>query len=54
MSRGHNIKKSLTPQISCSTSESYKQLDFLPDKLRAKLLPFQKDGITFALRRDGR
>ncbi|XP_055428709.1 DNA annealing helicase and endonuclease ZRANB3 isoform X3 [Bubalus kerabau] len=54
MSRGHNIKKSFTPQISCSTSESYKQLDFLPDKLRAKLLPFQKDGITFALRRDGR
>ncbi|KAM9669766.1 DNA annealing helicase and endonuclease ZRANB3 isoform 2-T2 [Dama dama] len=54
MSRGHNIKKSLTPQISCSTSESYKHLDFLPDKLRAKLLPFQKDGITFALRRDGR
>ncbi|CAI9156061.1 unnamed protein product [Rangifer tarandus platyrhynchus] len=54
MSRDHNIKKSLTPQISCSTSESYKQLDFLPDKLRAKLLPFQKDGITFALRRDGR
>ncbi|KAM5271128.1 DNA annealing helicase and endonuclease ZRANB3 isoform 2-T5 [Hipposideros larvatus] len=45
---------SLTPQISCSTSESYKQLDYLPDKLRAKLLPFQKDGITFALRRDGR
>ncbi|XP_029080414.1 DNA annealing helicase and endonuclease ZRANB3 isoform X1 [Monodon monoceros] len=54
MPRGHDIKKSLTPQISCLTSESYKQLDFLPDKLRAKLLPFQKDGITFALRRDGR
>nr|XP_058909654.1 DNA annealing helicase and endonuclease ZRANB3 isoform X1 [Kogia breviceps] len=54
MSRGHDIKKSLTPQISCLTSESYKQLDFLPNKLRAKLLPFQKDGITFALRRDGR
>ncbi|XP_007464068.1 PREDICTED: DNA annealing helicase and endonuclease ZRANB3 [Lipotes vexillifer] len=54
MPRGHDIKKSLTPQISCLTSESYKQLDFLPDKLRAKLLPFQKDGITFALRRGGR
>uniref|UniRef100_A0A8C2QQT2 DNA annealing helicase and endonuclease ZRANB3 n=1 Tax=Capra hircus TaxID=9925 RepID=A0A8C2QQT2_CAPHI len=37
MSRGHSIKKSLTPQISYSTSESYEQLDFLPDKLRAKL-----------------
>ncbi|XP_069329324.1 DNA annealing helicase and endonuclease ZRANB3 isoform X2 [Eulemur rufifrons] len=54
MPRVENIKKSLTPQISCLTSESYKQLDILPDKLRAKLLPFQKDGITFALRRDGR
>ncbi|XP_073926741.1 DNA annealing helicase and endonuclease ZRANB3 isoform X3 [Castor canadensis] len=49
-----NIKKSLIPHISCSTSGSYEQLDFLPDKLRAKLLPFQKDGIIFALRRNGR
>nr|XP_019586719.1 PREDICTED: DNA annealing helicase and endonuclease ZRANB3 isoform X4 [Rhinolophus sinicus] len=54
MSRVHNLKKSLTPQISSLTSESYRQLDYLPDKLRAKLLPFQKDGITFALQRDGR
>ncbi|XP_048201530.1 DNA annealing helicase and endonuclease ZRANB3 isoform X2 [Perognathus longimembris pacificus] len=50
----HNPKKSLTPRISCLTSESYEQLEFLPDKLRTKLLPFQKDGIIFALRRDGR
>ncbi|XP_053452761.1 DNA annealing helicase and endonuclease ZRANB3 isoform X1 [Nycticebus coucang] len=49
-----NAKTSLTPQISCLASESYKQLDILPDKLRANLLPFQKEGITFALRRDGR
>ncbi|XP_024895343.1 DNA annealing helicase and endonuclease ZRANB3 isoform X2 [Pteropus alecto] len=54
MSRIHNIKRSLIPQMSCLTSEHYKQLDFLPDKLREKLLPFQKDGITFALRRNGR
>nr|XP_010982331.1 DNA annealing helicase and endonuclease ZRANB3 isoform X1 [Camelus dromedarius]XP_031307176.1 DNA annealing helicase and endonuclease ZRANB3 isoform X1 [Camelus dromedarius] len=54
MPKGHNIRKPLTPQVACLTSESCKQLDFLPDKLRAKLLPFQKDGITFALRRDGR
>ncbi|XP_053522883.1 DNA annealing helicase and endonuclease ZRANB3 isoform X5 [Artibeus jamaicensis] len=54
MLRFHNIKKPLENQISCLTSESYKQLDYLPDRLRAKLLPFQKDGITFALRRDGR
>uniref|UniRef100_A0A8C0KU67 DNA annealing helicase and endonuclease ZRANB3 n=1 Tax=Canis lupus dingo TaxID=286419 RepID=A0A8C0KU67_CANLU len=54
MPKAHKIKKSLTPQISCLTNESYKQLDFLPDKLRAKLLPFQKDGIAFALRRDGK
>ncbi|XP_038206058.1 DNA annealing helicase and endonuclease ZRANB3 isoform X2 [Arvicola amphibius] len=47
-------KKAPTPQISSLTSESYTQLDFLPDKLREKLLPFQKDGVIFALRRDGR
>ncbi|XP_057626810.1 DNA annealing helicase and endonuclease ZRANB3 isoform X2 [Chionomys nivalis] len=49
-----NKKKAPTPQISSLASESYTQLDFLPDKLREKLLPFQKDGIIFALRRDGR
>lgn len=54
MPTNQNIKKCLTPQISYLTSDSYKHLDFLPDKLRAKLLPFQKDGISFALRRDGR
>uniref|UniRef100_A0A2K5XY72 DNA annealing helicase and endonuclease ZRANB3 n=1 Tax=Mandrillus leucophaeus TaxID=9568 RepID=A0A2K5XY72_MANLE len=54
MPRVHNIKKSLTPHISCVTSESDKLLDFLPDRLRAKLLPFQKDGIIFALKRNGR
>lgn len=46
-------KKATTSQTSL-ISESYTQLDFLPDKLRTKLLPFQKDGIVFALRRDGR
>ncbi|XP_058157071.1 DNA annealing helicase and endonuclease ZRANB3 isoform X2 [Dasypus novemcinctus] len=54
MSRVYNIKKSLKPHVSSLTSESNKQLDYLPEKLRAKLLPFQKDGISFALRRDGR
>ncbi|XP_005390819.1 PREDICTED: DNA annealing helicase and endonuclease ZRANB3 isoform X3 [Chinchilla lanigera] len=54
MPRVHNVKKSLSPQTSCLTSESDKQLDYLPKKLRAKLLPFQKEGIIFALRRDGR
>ncbi|XP_012783662.2 DNA annealing helicase and endonuclease ZRANB3 isoform X2 [Ochotona princeps] len=49
-----NKKKSFAAPIASLTNESYKQLDFLPDKLRAKLLPFQKDGITFALERDGR
>lgn len=47
-------KKAPTPRTSCLTSEASAQLDFLPDKLRAKLLPFQKDGIVFALRRGGR
>ncbi|KAM5280100.1 DNA annealing helicase and endonuclease ZRANB3 [Ctenodactylus gundi] len=48
------VQESLTPQIPCSKSESHNQLDFLPDKLKAKLLPFQKEGILFALRKDGR
>ncbi|KAM4859384.1 DNA annealing helicase and endonuclease ZRANB3 isoform 1-T4 [Thomomys bottae] len=54
MSTVHNPKKSLTPQISYLSNESSERLDFLPDKLRTKLLPFQRDGIIFALRRDGR
>uniref|UniRef100_A0A8C5L1I1 DNA annealing helicase and endonuclease ZRANB3 n=1 Tax=Jaculus jaculus TaxID=51337 RepID=A0A8C5L1I1_JACJA len=54
MPRGGNIKKPLPLQSSCLTSESHKQLEFLPDRLGAKLLPFQKDGIIFALRRHGR
>lgn len=54
MPRVHNIKKPLTSQISCLTNQSYKELDFLPDKLRTKLLPFQKEGINFALKRNGR
>ncbi|XP_049629576.1 DNA annealing helicase and endonuclease ZRANB3 isoform X2 [Suncus etruscus] len=49
-----NRKKSLTSQSSCSTNDSHTELEFLPDKLRAKLLPFQKDGIIFALKRNGR
>lgn len=47
-------RKAPTPWTSYLTSEASAQLDFLPDKLRAKLLPFQKDGIVFALRRGGR
>ncbi|XP_012932353.2 DNA annealing helicase and endonuclease ZRANB3 isoform X3 [Heterocephalus glaber] len=54
MPRVHNIKKPLIPPTSCLISESDEQLDFLPEKLKAKLLPFQKEGIIFALRRDGR
>ncbi|XP_075386185.1 DNA annealing helicase and endonuclease ZRANB3 isoform X1 [Tenrec ecaudatus] len=54
MHRVRNMRKPRTPQTSPLANESEKQLDYLPDKLRAKLLPFQKDGIVFALRRDGR
>ncbi|XP_055973698.1 DNA annealing helicase and endonuclease ZRANB3 [Sorex fumeus] len=54
MSAVRSIKKSRAPLSSCLTSDSHSQLEFLPDKLRAKLLPFQKDGITFALERNGR
>ncbi|XP_074158003.1 DNA annealing helicase and endonuclease ZRANB3 isoform X5 [Sminthopsis crassicaudata] len=44
---------SLIPRNSLK-SECEDELLFLPEKLRARLLPFQKDGITFALKRDGR
>ncbi|KAG3274388.1 zinc finger RANBP2-type containing 3, transcript variant X2 [Ictidomys tridecemlineatus] len=54
MPKVQNIKKCHNPQISSLTNESYQQLDFLPEKLRTKLFPFQKDGITFALGRQGR
>ncbi|XP_019060382.1 DNA annealing helicase and endonuclease ZRANB3 isoform X5 [Fukomys damarensis] len=54
MPKVQSIKNSLTPSTSSLISESDKQLDFLPEKLRGKLLPFQKEGIIFALRRDGR
>ncbi|KAM6178321.1 LOW QUALITY PROTEIN: DNA annealing helicase and endonuclease ZRANB3 [Rhynchocyon petersi] len=54
MHRVHKGTKSQKPQPSCLTKESEKQLDYLPDKLRAKLLPFQKEGVMFALKRDGR
>ncbi|XP_078002956.1 DNA annealing helicase and endonuclease ZRANB3 isoform X2 [Phascolarctos cinereus] len=49
-----STQESLTPKNSCLKSEFEDQLLFLPEKLRARLLPFQKDGITFALKRNGR
>ncbi|XP_027691539.1 DNA annealing helicase and endonuclease ZRANB3 isoform X6 [Vombatus ursinus] len=49
-----STQESLMPKNSCLKSEFEDQLLFLPEKLRARLLPFQKDGITFALRRNGR
>ncbi|XP_063789840.1 DNA annealing helicase and endonuclease ZRANB3 isoform X2 [Pseudophryne corroboree] len=30
------------------------ELSYLPEKLRQRLLPFQRDGVMFALQRDGR
>ncbi|XP_030065313.1 DNA annealing helicase and endonuclease ZRANB3 [Microcaecilia unicolor] len=39
---------------SCSENEFDGELSFLPQKLREQLLPFQKEGIKFALKRDGR
>ncbi|XP_029461238.1 DNA annealing helicase and endonuclease ZRANB3 isoform X2 [Rhinatrema bivittatum] len=39
---------------SCSENEFDGELSFLPEKLRERLLPFQKEGIKFALKRHGR
>ncbi|XP_068923925.1 DNA annealing helicase and endonuclease ZRANB3 isoform X3 [Petaurus breviceps papuanus] len=49
-----STQESLTPKNSSLKSEFEDKLLFLPEKLRARLLPFQKDGITFALKRNGR
>ncbi|XP_072274192.1 DNA annealing helicase and endonuclease ZRANB3 isoform X3 [Pyxicephalus adspersus] len=39
---------------SVSPAEVDEHLSYLPDKLKERLLPFQKEGILFALRREGR
>ncbi|XP_038607651.1 DNA annealing helicase and endonuclease ZRANB3 [Tachyglossus aculeatus] len=55
MDKAHHIQESPKPEVSCLKNECDDQLlSFLPVKLRARLLPFQKDGIAFALARGGR
>ncbi|XP_054826354.1 DNA annealing helicase and endonuclease ZRANB3 [Eublepharis macularius] len=39
---------------SCSNSNADGKLSFLPGKLKQRLLPFQKKGITFAMEKSGR
>uniref|UniRef100_A0A8C6Y3Y3 DNA annealing helicase and endonuclease ZRANB3 n=1 Tax=Naja naja TaxID=35670 RepID=A0A8C6Y3Y3_NAJNA len=41
-------------ETSCSNSDADEEFSYLPEKLREKLLPFQKKGIIFALERSGR
>ncbi|NXD76962.1 ZRAB3 endonuclease, partial [Halcyon senegalensis] len=44
-----------TPTLEASCSENVDaMLAFLPERLRKKLLPFQEEGIIFALKRSGR
>ncbi|KYO18093.1 hypothetical protein Y1Q_0011682 [Alligator mississippiensis] len=44
-----------TSEVETSYSENIDaKLLFLPEKLRERLLPFQKKGIIFALERSGR
>uniref|UniRef100_A0A4W3HR01 Zinc finger RANBP2-type containing 3 n=1 Tax=Callorhinchus milii TaxID=7868 RepID=A0A4W3HR01_CALMI len=38
----------------CSENETDSRLSALPEKLKQRLLPFQKEGIKFALERNGR
>ncbi|XP_063144773.1 DNA annealing helicase and endonuclease ZRANB3 [Candoia aspera] len=40
--------------ISYSNSDADEELSYLPEKLKERLLPFQKKGIIFALERGGR
>ncbi|XP_074068108.1 DNA annealing helicase and endonuclease ZRANB3 [Macrotis lagotis] len=48
-----NNISSTQESLSCLKNKFEDELLFLPEKLRSRLLPFQKDGITFALKRDG-
>uniref|UniRef100_A0A8C8R5D6 Zinc finger RANBP2-type containing 3 n=1 Tax=Pelusios castaneus TaxID=367368 RepID=A0A8C8R5D6_9SAUR len=49
----NTIQETSIVETSCSENVDIK-LSFLPEKLREKLLPFQKKGILFALQRSGR
>ncbi|XP_067405629.1 DNA annealing helicase and endonuclease ZRANB3 isoform X2 [Emydura macquarii macquarii] len=49
----NTIQETSTVGTSCSENVDIK-LSFLPEKLRERLLPFQKKGILFALQRNGR
>ncbi|XP_034280046.1 DNA annealing helicase and endonuclease ZRANB3 isoform X2 [Pantherophis guttatus] len=48
------IQESPRVGMSCSNSDADEEFSYLPEKLKEKLLPFQKKGITFALERSGR
>uniref|UniRef100_A0ACB8G0V9 Uncharacterized protein n=1 Tax=Sphaerodactylus townsendi TaxID=933632 RepID=A0ACB8G0V9_9SAUR len=48
------IQETPTDGTSCSNSDVGEELSFLPRKLKERLLPFQKKGITFALEKNGR
>ena len=40
--------------IRCKNSDADDELDYLPEKLRGALLPFQKEGVKYGLRKEGR
>nr|XP_056717146.1 DNA annealing helicase and endonuclease ZRANB3 [Euleptes europaea] len=48
------IQETPTCGRSCSDSDVGEELSFLPEKLKERLLPFQKKGITFAMEKSGR
>ncbi|XP_066467994.1 DNA annealing helicase and endonuclease ZRANB3 [Tiliqua scincoides] len=48
------IPETPTPGTSSSGPDVSKELSYLPEKLKEKLLSFQKKGILFALERSGR
>ncbi|KAH0621362.1 hypothetical protein JD844_022546 [Phrynosoma platyrhinos] len=43
-----------TSGTSCSDLDVGEELPYLPERLKTRLLPFQKKGIVFALKRSGR
>ncbi|KAJ8349806.1 hypothetical protein SKAU_G00249360 [Synaphobranchus kaupii] len=56
MSEGNGMASTFVPgaQEDCPENEQDSQLLGLPVKLRQRLMPFQREGVKFALARDGR
>jgi hypothetical protein len=53
-SEADDFRSDPTPAVPCSAVSSAKSIDDLPPLLRSSLLPFQEEGVAFAIQRGGR